>query len=493
TPGEDTLVVPGEDTVVTPGEDTVAPADDPLCPDGLQCTGGFASGYTACLDQGETPAGAEHGCHDTGCAGNASCLWANEEQTDSVCIENCGVCPQGTTCMDVTGDGYLGCLDGGYVPEGADENCHVNGCGGNETCFYLDQAHTESVCIANCSPCKEGTCGPGMVCEDGMCVEAPCTEGSCPAGEVCLNGTCVPDMGDGPGPGPGPACNNLPPFQCTGTEAFCGELIQFDPVNNPGTAGFDPMLGYIDYPENGETWANQYRSWLRRDLVMLIKYASAYVACKAEDWAFGNGGPLGTIDMSEQNGAIPGTSVGSPGHPEGTHTDGYDIDMAYFQVNTPDNRARPVCDHYEGGQEAYHCTAPPDLLDPWRTALFIGALQQHPKLRVVGCDGKVGPLVVDAMNVLCAGGWLSAAACNNMSLTFEETDQGWGWFYFHHHHIHVSFDGTYGKPGAMSTHECLVPGCLDLTLRSFLGRFGLPLRAPVRIPARGLEPVRTPR
>ena len=335
-----------------------------------------------------------------------------------------------------------------------------------------------------------------MVCVDGSCEDEPCTEGSCPGDEICMNGTCVPDAGDGPGPGPGPTCNNLPPLECQGSAAYCGELIQFDPTNLTTDPGFDEMLGYIDYAENGETVANQYRSWLRRDVVMLIQYASAYVACKAADWSFGNGGPVGLIDMSEENGAIPGTSIGSPGHPEGTHVNGFDIDVAYYQVNTQDNRARPICDHYEGGQDAYHCVGEANLLDPWRQALFIGALQQHPDLRVIGCDGKAGPVIVSAMANLCAGGWLSTFACNNGSLTYEEENMGYGWYYFHHHHIHVSFNGTsYNKPGVTPVgDDCMIPGCLDKPLVDFLGRFGLTTKtAPARIRAKGLVPLKLAR
>ena len=83
-------------------------------------------------------------------------------------------------------------------------------------------------------------------------------------------------------------------------------LVPFDP---------DTGYGYWDYPLNGETETNQYRSYVRRDVMMLVKYAAAMTACQSEGWSFGNGGPLGLGDMSEADGAIPGTSVGSPGHP----------------------------------------------------------------------------------------------------------------------------------------------------------------------------------
>ncbi len=294
-------------------------------------------------------------------------------------------------------------------------------------------------------------------------VPEPCTPGSCNEGLACWDGRCVPDAGEGPGDGPGPNCT-LPQLICEGTEAYCGELIQFDPVEGDG---------YIDYPENGETWDNQYRSWLRRDVVMMIQYAAAYVACKAENWTFGNGGPVGLIDMSEQDGSIPGTSIGQPGHPYGTHTDGKDIDVAYFQVSTSNNKARAVCKHHEWyGSDAYHCTEYPHLLDPWRQALFIGAIFEHPALRVVGCDGKAGPMIDYAFEYLCDHNWLSEDACETSKLTYEETDQGRGWFYFHHHHTHVSFTppdyDAKGRAAVDDNSKCLVPGCDPEPLRLYL-------------------------
>jgi len=196
---------------------------------------------------------------------------------------------------------------------------------------------------------------------------------------------------------------------------------------------------------------------------MLIAYATAKVACKTQGWSFGNVGvPLGLGDMSEANGAIPGTSVGAPGHPDGTHVNGRDIDLGYYQAGTPDNRLRPICDHELGGEDQYHCVAPPDTLDPWRSALFLGFVFEHPRTRVVGVDGKAGPILNTAIERLCADGWLSSDACSRVSLAFEETDMGYGWYQFHHHHMHVSFNGTSSKPvdelrsGAM---ECMVPGC----------------------------------
>ena len=430
-------------------DDTV---QDPLCDTGLSCDNVGDTDVKGCQDDGQAPQGAQTGCHEgAGCDENQSCHYTNAEETKSACIENCGECPDGQVCTDLDGEGYLGCLQDNGIPDGAEQQCHQNGgCKGNATCFFLNAGRTRSVCIENCSACEYLGCPEGETCQEGVCELLPCPQRDCEQGEVCWDGNCVPDTGEGPGEGPGPDCV-LPPLECEGNEDYCGELIQFDPAEGDG---------YIDYPENGETWSNQYRSWLRRDVVMLIKYAAAYTACKAENWAFGNGESIGLIDMSEQDGSIPGTSIGQPGHPTGTHTNGVDIDLAYFQTDTSDNRARTVCDHYTWfGADDYHCTEFPPLLDPWRTALFISTLFEHPDLRVVGCDGKVGPMLDYAKNVLCDEGWLSETACNRDKLTYEEQNMGYGWYYFHHHHFHVSFSPPNYPQTKSDSPECIVPGC----------------------------------
>jgi len=78
----------------------------------------------------------------------------------------------------------------------------------------------------------------------------------------------------------------LPPKFCDiGTEN-CAELIHFEPQNG---------LGYVDINTTsmdgkyGESQYANYRSWLRRDFVYLVKYATAKVALIAKDWDTGNG------------------------------------------------------------------------------------------------------------------------------------------------------------------------------------------------------------
>jgi len=226
-----------------------------------------------------------------------------------------------------------------------------------------------------------------------------------------------------------PTSCQSPARDCTGAAAFCNELIQFQPPAGPG---------YEDYPLNGETASNQYRSYARRELVALIKYAAAFVQCSAQ-LDGGNGAPLGLGDMSEANGAIPGTSVGSPAHPAGTHTNGTDIDVAYYQLLPPDNHLRAVCPHMTGAVDEYHCVAAPDNLDMARTALFLGIVLTSPRLRVIGVDGMIGPALVATITNFCSAGVLPQAACSSLGkLQYETTDTGLGWFLFRHTNAHIS-------------------------------------------------------
>ncbi len=86
-------------------------------------------------------------------------------------------------------------------------------------------------------------------------------------------------------------CDNIPTFECTlpgasddELEPFCGELVVFEPRQ-----GF----GDDDYAINGETSSNQYRSYIRRDVAMLVKYVTTRVrrTAQAEGSAFGDNVP----------------------------------------------------------------------------------------------------------------------------------------------------------------------------------------------------------
>ncbi|MFC1609772.1 hypothetical protein ACFL6C_02330 [Myxococcota bacterium] len=427
-------------------------------------------------------------CHTVGsCPEGSTCFYLNQEQTESACFPDCTtgadcresegyVCDEYNTCWVDSGPGPEGnvgdpctsatdctgaadtCLTeaegapGGYCTQ---LDCSNGTCPEGSECFQFDDA--SMLCLKTC---VGDTCRDGYACYDpGACWVGGgggCTPEDCADGTFCAsNGECVPEPTDMP-QGPVPDCSNVISWECSPDEAYCGQVVAFAP--NTGD-------GWWDYPINGETESNEYRSYSRRDLMQLVKHASSKTRCLTEAWTYGNGGPIGLGDMSEANGAIPGTSVGQPGHPQGTHEDGHDMDLGYFQVGTQDNRLRAVCDHYANGQEQYHCVGPADLLDGWRTAVFIAALHDSPQLRVIGVDGKVGPDVDEKIAQLCQYGWLDGTACTSPRMTYEETDQGYGWFHFHHHHFHMSIvdrpsvGWMSGLPPVGWYSSCLTPDC----------------------------------
>ena len=400
-----------------------APVEDGgPCDDGDLCTGAGSCQDLVCVPGEALDCDDLNPCTGDGCVSDSGCY---NLPLDGLPCGDGGVCVEGSCCLPAC-DGLA---------------CGDDGCGGSCGGCAPDLICVEGACVDPCTP----------DCAGKFCVDDGCGE-ICPCGPgfTCADGACVLDPATAPGPGPGPDCAGLlPPLLCQEGPDQCTALIQFDPAEG---------YGYTDFPVNGETWEDQWRSWLRRDAVMMMQYATAYVACKAADWDLGNGGPLGLADMSEEDGAIPGTSVGTPGHPPGTHTSGHDIDVAYYQAGTADNQVRPICYHGTGGVDAYHCVAPPHLLDPWRAALFVGALQEHPDLRVVGCDGQAGPPIAQARQILCSQGWLSGFACNNDCLAYETENQGSGWFYFHHAVMHVSFDNPSCIPDCTGL-ECGNDGC----------------------------------
>jgi hypothetical protein len=337
------------------------------------------------------------------------------------------LCTTDAACGEGSG---LVCLASGRC---GTATCTTGACGEGAECFLLGAA-TRS-CLPTCD--AERPCGAGLVCAtSGACV-ARCSEGACGPDATCddASGLCVADVTKRPSAAPIPACDDVPARDCTAGTAACSSLSAFDPKLGPG---------YEDYPLNGETASNQWRSFARADLQQIVKWSTALVACRGNHWAFGNGAPLGLGDMSESNGAIPGTARGQPGHPAGTHTNGLDMDIGYYQIGTKDNRLRAVCDHMEGGKDVYHCVSEPTALDTWRNALVLGAMVTSRRVRVIGMDGKVGPRVMAALPALCRDGYLDATACTRARtlLTFEETDQGYGWFRFHHHHFHISMSSA---------------------------------------------------
>lgn len=194
---------------------------------------------------------------------------------------------------------------------------------------------------------------------------------------------------------------------------------------DPLLSVFDPRTNaaYDDYPIFGETIDNQYRSYLRADLVPVIQEAAETVRTDTANWTPGVHMPIGLGDMSECDGSLPGTSTGDPGHPEGTHAGGSDIDVAYYQIGPPDNRLRSVC----SSVELNHCAGPADTLDARRTALFLEAVASRGPLRVVAVDAQAGVLIQAALVALHDEGFTDGTP---VTLVYGD---------FQYHHMHISF------------------------------------------------------
>ena len=344
------------------------------------------------------------------CSSESSTREATASTSEELSSSVGGACTTSADCA-VAG---AACLNdakwvGGYCVA---QDCRVGSCPSGSACFRFSDARNR--CLATCA--SDAECRSGYACKGTQT-------------RACVPG--VSTAWNGPGAGPGPACASVPPRDCVGTAAYCSALLPFDPEDGPG---------YSNFPHNGEITGNQYRSFIRRDLMMLVKHAAALVACKAAAWGGGNGAVLDLGDMSEATGATPGTSIGAPGHPPGTHMHGNDIDIAYYQFGSADNQLRPVCAHTLNGVDQNHCVADPTSLDLWRSALYIGTAFSSPTVRVIGNDGRIGPKMLTAMNQLCATGWLAQTSCDTAAnlLGYEPVNTGNGWFYFHHHHFHIS-------------------------------------------------------
>lgn len=170
-----------------------------------------------------------------------------------------------------------------------------------------------------------------------------------------------------------------------------------------------------------DTWA-EFRN-ARRELVQIIRYAIDRTYKR-----YPGTQKLGLIDMSERDGSTPGTAYDDLRHPHGTHIQGNDIDIAYFQT-TPDNHARPVCEN-----DGYFCTSETNTMDAEITAYFMAQIYASNRLRVIGVDTTLADDLQAAADALLAEGAINATQHAKFD---DRLAWGEGWP-FHHHHMHVS-------------------------------------------------------
>lgn len=218
------------------------------------------------------------------------------------------------------------------------------------------------------------------------------------------------------------------PAECTGQFDAGGRMLQV-----PYAALDDAYVGdgyRLDSPAN-------YR-FARRELVMLLRYAIHRTQQK-----FPNTLALGVKDLAQRDGESPGLDVGDPRHPAGAHVQGGSVDVAWFttlagSAAVPYNQVRIICDANQGSNDGTQCTSAATTLhvvDLPRQVFFLASLFESARLRVIGVDQVIAPLLQQEADRQLSLGWISQAERDAFFGPKLASGAGWP---FHHHNIHVS-------------------------------------------------------
>lgn len=244
----------------------------------------------------------------------------------------------------------------------------------------------------------------------------------------------------------GPLCTTDFGFdECRGYNGLSTGIV----YHFPFARADDP---YVPSGYTLESYSN-YR-WLRRELIMLVRHAIHEVQQK-----FPGTTSLGLIDMGDKDAVTPGFDVGDPRHPESTHDQGGNIDIAYYQTDGSNN-GQIVCGPRENANnDGYYCTSTAGhVVDLPRTAYFMAVLNLHPRLRVIGVDQMLAPLITEAAKKLRDDGAITAAQYTSL---VNKLAYGDGWP-FHHHHMHVSmrwWGSDAAQPNGLVAFPELPVGC----------------------------------
>ncbi|WP_155798445.1 PPC domain-containing protein [Sorangium cellulosum] len=184
-----------------------------------------------------------------------------------------------------------------------------------------------------------------------------------------------------------------------------------------------------------ETFSN-YR-FARRELIMLVRDALSETL-----GAFPGTTPLSLIDVCQIDGVTPGYDIGDPRHPESTHDQGGNIDIAYFQTDGS-NDGEIICGDGSKHEDGYCSSAAKrnHIVDLERQAFFMARLFRSPRTRVIGVDKILAPFLSKTaarLNALPARDPRRITDAELASFS-DRMAYGSGWPY-HHHHIHLSMD-----------------------------------------------------
>ncbi|WP_437315166.1 hypothetical protein [Sorangium sp. So ce385] len=182
-----------------------------------------------------------------------------------------------------------------------------------------------------------------------------------------------------------------------------------------------------------ETFSN-YR-FARRELIMLVRDALAETLR-----AFPGTAPLSLIDVCQMNGVTPGYDVDGPRHPESTHDQGGNIDIAYFQTDGS-NDGEIICGDGSKHEDGYCSSAAKrkHIVDLEREAFFMARLFRSARTRVIGVDKIIAPFLsktAEKLNALPNSDPRKITDGELASFS-DRMAYGDGWPY-HHHHIHLS-------------------------------------------------------
>jgi len=203
--------------------------------------------------------------------------------------------------------------------------------------------------------------------------------------------------------------------------------------------------GLIPFPipaPNDQALVNNY-AWeimsnyrfARRELIMLVRYA-----IRETSLAFPGTKPISLYDACQINGQTPALDVGEVRHPATTHDQGGNIDIAYYQTDGQNN-IEVICGKGFSSSKKYCKESATDshIVDLDRQAYFIGKLFDSPRVRVIGTDRVIGPLILEAAEKLADQSPDAPTYLSEIELTSIRNLLVWGdgWPH-HHHHIHVS-------------------------------------------------------
>ena len=236
-----------------------------------------------------------------------------------------------------------------------------------------------------------------------------------------------------------------------------GETCTDDYTSNECTGQGGEDIIPFPFPNPADSFAGNTYVWdtfsnyrfARRELVMLVRNALG----KTFEAFPGTSSPLGLIDTCQIDGITPGYDVGDPRHPESTHDQGGNQDLGYFQTDG-NNESEIICG--DGSKHADGFCSPAAVtmhkVDLPRQAFFMAQLYASPRVRVIGVDKIIGPLIEGAAEVLAALDPSDPQFISSSQLAQFKSSMAYGdgWPY-HHHHIHLSMNWWTGASWSPAT------------------------------------------